>query len=90
MPVPQENLYFVEQASCLLLTMVQDISLNRLKSLNEEIIDFSPLLEDFSYETGVFNPCRTLGVSDKTETAFTNAQFPIPNAQFPIPNSQLI
>ncbi|WP_445249978.1 hypothetical protein [Microcoleus sp. OTE_8_concoct_300] len=26
MPVPQENLSFVEQASCLLLTMVQDIS----------------------------------------------------------------
>ena len=25
-PVPQENLSFVEQASCLLLTMVQDIS----------------------------------------------------------------
>jgi hypothetical protein len=25
MPVPQENLSFVEQASCLLLTMVQDI-----------------------------------------------------------------
>ncbi|MEG4292824.1 hypothetical protein Q5692_11420 [Microcoleus sp. C2C3] len=29
MPVPQENLSFVEQASCLLLTMVQDISLTR-------------------------------------------------------------
>ncbi|MEG4990017.1 hypothetical protein QUB08_30400 [Microcoleus sp. BR0-C5] len=27
MPVPQENLSFVEQASCLLLTMVQDVSL---------------------------------------------------------------
>ncbi|EGK90064.1 hypothetical protein [Microcoleus vaginatus] len=26
MPVPQENLSFVEQASCLLLTMVQDVS----------------------------------------------------------------
>ncbi|MEG3935836.1 MULTISPECIES: hypothetical protein [unclassified Microcoleus] len=26
MPVPQENLYFVEQASCLFLRMVQDIS----------------------------------------------------------------
>ena len=30
MPVPQENLSFVEQASCLLLTMVQDISRNKL------------------------------------------------------------
>ncbi|MEG4859487.1 hypothetical protein QUB75_18120 [Microcoleus sp. K1-B6] len=28
-PVPQENLYFVEQASCLLLTMVQDIRLRK-------------------------------------------------------------
>ncbi len=27
MPVPQENLSFVEQASCLLLAMVQDVSL---------------------------------------------------------------
>ncbi|MBD0314414.1 MAG: hypothetical protein ICV86_16670 [Microcoleus sp. T3-bin5] len=27
MPVPQENLSFVEQASCLFLTMVQDVSL---------------------------------------------------------------
>ncbi|MEG4307591.1 hypothetical protein [Microcoleus sp. D3_18a_C4] len=26
MPVPQENLLFVEQASCLFLTRVQDVS----------------------------------------------------------------
>ncbi|WP_445245233.1 hypothetical protein [Microcoleus sp. OTE_8_concoct_300] len=32
MPVPQENLSVVEQASCLLLTMVQDISMNQLFS----------------------------------------------------------
>ncbi|MEG3929239.1 MULTISPECIES: hypothetical protein [unclassified Microcoleus] len=31
MPVPQENLSFVEQASCLLLTMVQYLSINQLK-----------------------------------------------------------
>ncbi|MEG4989934.1 hypothetical protein QUB08_29965 [Microcoleus sp. BR0-C5] len=30
MPVPQENLFFVEQASCLLLTMVQSLSMNQL------------------------------------------------------------
>ncbi|WP_445170956.1 hypothetical protein [Microcoleus sp.] len=30
MPVPQENLSFVEQASCLLLTMVQYLSYNPL------------------------------------------------------------
>jgi len=29
--VPQENLSFVEQASCLLLTMAQDISFNRIE-----------------------------------------------------------
>jgi hypothetical protein len=32
MPVPQENLSFVEQASYLLLTMVQHISMNPLFS----------------------------------------------------------
>jgi hypothetical protein len=32
MPVPQENLSFVEQASCLLLTMVQDIG-EKLQSI---------------------------------------------------------
>ena len=30
MPVPQENLSFVEQASCLLLTMVPYLSMNQL------------------------------------------------------------
>ena len=29
MPVPQENLVFVEQASCLLLKIVQDFSENK-------------------------------------------------------------
>ncbi|MBD1884123.1 hypothetical protein [Microcoleus vaginatus] len=29
MPVPQENSLFVEQASCLFLRMVQDVSLYR-------------------------------------------------------------
>ncbi|MEG4583320.1 hypothetical protein QUA71_27480 [Microcoleus sp. MON1_C5] len=29
MPVPQEMNFIVEQASCLFLTMVQDVSLNR-------------------------------------------------------------
>jgi hypothetical protein len=30
MPVPQENLFFVEQASCLLLTIMQHLSLTNL------------------------------------------------------------
>jgi len=30
MPVPQENLLFVEQASCLFLRMVQDVRFNKL------------------------------------------------------------
>ncbi len=30
MPVPQENLLFVEQASCLFLSMVQDVSFTTL------------------------------------------------------------
>ncbi len=29
MPVPQENLVFVEQASCLFLKIVQDVSGNK-------------------------------------------------------------
>jgi hypothetical protein len=33
MPVPQENLSFVEQASCLLLTMVQDVSYQELREI---------------------------------------------------------
>ncbi|MEG3981206.1 hypothetical protein QUA08_10560 [Microcoleus sp. T3B2] len=37
MPVPQENSFFVEQASCLfiksLLRMVQHFSINRLKAV---------------------------------------------------------
>ncbi|MEG4426706.1 MULTISPECIES: hypothetical protein [unclassified Microcoleus] len=31
MPVPQENSSLVEQASCLLLTMVQDVSYDEVK-----------------------------------------------------------
>ncbi|WP_445173560.1 hypothetical protein, partial [Microcoleus sp.] len=31
MPVPQENSLFVEQASCLFLRMVQDVSTNKHK-----------------------------------------------------------
>jgi len=31
MPTPQENLLFVEQASCLFLRMVQDVSFNGLE-----------------------------------------------------------
>ena len=34
MPVPQENSFFVERASCPFLTMVQHMSFNRL-SLSE-------------------------------------------------------
>jgi hypothetical protein len=30
MPVPQENLLFVEQARCLFLRMVQDVRFNKL------------------------------------------------------------
>jgi len=40
---------------------------NQLKMsqlLKKNVINFSPLSEDFSYETGVFNPCRTLGLPD--------------------------
>ncbi|WP_445245205.1 hypothetical protein [Microcoleus sp. OTE_8_concoct_300] len=33
MPVPQNINFLVEQASCLLLTMVQDISCNGFKGL---------------------------------------------------------
>ena len=29
--------------------------------MKENMINCSFLSEDFSYETGVFNPCRTLG-----------------------------
>jgi hypothetical protein len=32
--------------------------------LEENMINCSFLSEDFSYETGVFNPCRTLGLPD--------------------------
>jgi len=38
--------------------------------LRENTIDFSPLSEDFSYETGVFNPCRTAALTNNTGTAF--------------------
>ncbi|MEG3971384.1 hypothetical protein QUA00_27740 [Microcoleus sp. T2B6] len=42
MPVPQENLIFVEQASCLFLRMVQDVSFNRLSSMSQ---GFKPLAD---------------------------------------------
>ncbi|MEG4171751.1 MULTISPECIES: hypothetical protein, partial [unclassified Microcoleus] len=38
MPVPQENSLFVEQASCLFLRMVQDVSFNRLSLSAREFI----------------------------------------------------
>ncbi|MEG4803362.1 hypothetical protein QUB63_10685 [Microcoleus sp. ARI1-B5] len=40
---------------------------------------FSPLLEDFSYETGVFNPCRTPGTSDQLSKRSIAYQNDIPN-----------
>jgi hypothetical protein len=41
MPVPQENLLFVEQASCLFLRMVEDVrcNLSTLPELKAEIIN---------------------------------------------------
>gem|GEM_PF-5646983 len=36
MPVPQENSLFVEQASCLFLRMVQDVSLYRSRAGKRE------------------------------------------------------
>ena len=36
MPVPQENSLFVEQASCLFLRMVQDVSLYRSRASKRE------------------------------------------------------
>ncbi|MEG4533313.1 hypothetical protein [Microcoleus sp. D2_18a_D3] len=33
MPVPQNINFIVEQASCLLLTMVQDVSFNRMQAV---------------------------------------------------------
>ncbi|MCC3560885.1 MAG: hypothetical protein JGK26_17450 [Microcoleus sp. PH2017_27_LUM_O_A] len=38
--------------------------------MTESAIDFSPLPEDFRYETGVFNPCRTAELTNNTNTAF--------------------
>ncbi|MEG4202886.1 hypothetical protein QUA20_03005 [Microcoleus sp. Pol7_A1] len=38
MPVPQENLSFVEQASCLFLRMVQDVRYNRYSLGRKESI----------------------------------------------------
>ena len=42
---------------------------NKLKMsqfLKENMINCSFISEDFSYETGVFNPCRALGSTEKT------------------------
>ncbi|WP_445249478.1 hypothetical protein [Microcoleus sp. OTE_8_concoct_300] len=36
MPIPQENSLFVEQASCLFLRMVQDVSLYRSRASKKE------------------------------------------------------
>ncbi|MEG4484310.1 MULTISPECIES: hypothetical protein [unclassified Microcoleus] len=45
MPVPQENSLFVEQASCLFLTMVQDVSFNRLMLLDRDLSPWRPVAE---------------------------------------------
>ncbi|WP_242718584.1 hypothetical protein [Microcoleus vaginatus] len=60
MPVPQEeNLLFVEQASCLFLRMVLFGELKPTTECDKNAINCSPLLEDFRCETGVENPCLT-------------------------------
>jgi hypothetical protein len=44
MPIPQDNLFFVEQASCLLLTMVQHLSLTNLITITffSSFLSFAP------------------------------------------------
>ncbi|WP_333484844.1 hypothetical protein [Microcoleus sp. K1-B6] len=50
MPVPQENSLFVEQASCLFLTMVQDVS--RSHFLQIQATDFcEEMIEGFTYSS---------------------------------------
>ncbi|TAD81838.1 MAG: hypothetical protein EAZ78_22300 [Oscillatoriales cyanobacterium] len=46
----------------------------RLLITREIPMNFSPLLEDLSYETGVFNPCRTPGTIDQLSKRSTNSQ----------------